>query len=281
MEVRYYKTYSKNLQREVEYKTYGNEGRGVLVFPSQDQRFYEWEDNGMVEVLRPMIEAGLFHLICCDSIDRETWSVVDDNLDRDHSYRQLIELHERWFRYIVEELIPAVNNGEKLVVTGCSMGGYHAGNVFFRRPDLFDTLLSLSGLFHADYFFPGFEDTGLPHCSLTNNYGGKQSWATDLDEASALIYRNSPLHFLPNQNDPHLLNEQYRQKQIILCCGQGDYERVTLASTQALGNLLKEKNIPAWVDVWGEDVSHSFEWWRKQAVYFFDNLFCKEHRIAA
>lgn len=281
MEVKYYKTYSENLQREVEYKTYGSEGRGVLVFPSQDQRFYEWEDNGMVEVLRPMIEAGLFHLICCDSIDRETWSVVDDNLDHDHSYSQLIELHERWFRYIVDELIPAVSNGERLVVTGCSMGGYHAGNVFFRRPDLFDTLLSLSGLFHADYFFPGFQNSGLPHCSLTENYGGKQSWATDLDEASALIYRNSPLHFLPNQNDPHLLNEQYRHKQIILCCGQGDYERVTLASTQALGRLLEEKNIPAWVDVWGEDVSHSFEWWRKQVVYFFDNLFCKEHRIAA
>ena len=89
METKYYKTYSENLQREVEYKTYGNSGRGVLVFPSQDQRFYEWEDNGMVEVLRPMIEAGYFHLICFDSIDRETWSVVDDNLDHDHSWSRM------------------------------------------------------------------------------------------------------------------------------------------------------------------------------------------------
>lgn len=52
MEVKYYKTYSENLQSEVEYKTYGNSGRGVLVFPSQDQRFYEWEDNGMVQAVR-------------------------------------------------------------------------------------------------------------------------------------------------------------------------------------------------------------------------------------
>ena len=36
--------------------------------------------------------------------------------------------------------------------------------------------------------------------------------ATDLDEASALIYRNSPLHFLPNQNDPHLLNDGLRRR---------------------------------------------------------------------
>ena len=28
------------------------------------------------------------------------------------------------------------------IVTGCSMGGFRAGNFFFRRPDLFDTLLA-------------------------------------------------------------------------------------------------------------------------------------------
>ena len=259
MEVKYYKTYSENLQREVEYKTYGHEGRGVLVFPSQDQRFYEWEDNGMIEVLSPMIEAGLFHLICCDSIDKETWSVVNDNPNANVDYQPLIDLHERWFRYITEELIPAVNNGEKLIVTGCSMGGYHAGNVFFRRPDLFDTILSLSGLFHADYFFPSFDES----------------------DATSLIFRNSPLHYLPLQKDPHLLNEQYRNKQIILCCGQGDYEEITCASTLRLGQLLAEKNIPAKVDIWGYDVNHSFDWWRKQALYFFSQIFNQQLRIAA
>lgn len=30
MEAKYYKTYSQNLQREMEYKTYGNSGRGSL-----------------------------------------------------------------------------------------------------------------------------------------------------------------------------------------------------------------------------------------------------------
>lgn len=280
MKVQYHKTYSYNLQREMEYKTYGHAGRGVLVFPSQDQRFYEWEDNGMIEVLSPMIEAGLIHLICCDSIDAETWSVVNENLDHQHNYRDLIDLHERWYDYIVDELIPSVSEGHQLAVTGCSMGGYHAGNVFFRRPDLFDSLLSLSGLFHADYFFPGFENSGLPHCELLENYGGKQSWANDLEDAASIIYKNSPLHYLPKQNDPNLLNEQYRQKQIILCCGQGDYEDVTLPSTLALGNLLEEKNIPVWVDVWGKDVHHNFEWWRKQVVYFFDKIFTQQ-RIAA
>lgn len=277
MEVKYNKTYSVNLQRDMEYKVYGHAGHGVLVFPSQDQRFYEWEDNGMIAALSPMIESGRFHLICCDSIDRETWSVVDENLDKQHNYCKLIELHECWYNYIVDELIPSVCEGKKLVVTGCSMGGYHAGNVFFRRPDLFDTLLSLSGLFHADYFFPEFEDSGLPH-PASEPFG---TFAIDLDEASPLIYKNSPIHFLHNQNSSHLLNEQYRQKKIILCCGQGKYEDVTLASTKALGQLLKDNNVPAWVDIWGEDVYHDFEWWRKQAVYFLDKIFEEQIRVAA
>lgn len=249
MEVKYYKTYSENLQRDMEYKVYGHGGHGVLVFPSQDQRFYEWEDNGMIDVLSPMIEAGLFHLICCDSIDRETWSLTDGN----HHAR--IELHEQWFNYIVDELIPAVNNGKQMVVTGCSMGGYHAANVFFRRPNLFTTLFSMSGLFYADYFFPGYNDE--------------------------LIYQNSPEAYLCDFNNPHIMLNNYRSKEIILCCGQGEWEDITSASTSRLGNLLQEKDIPVWTDLWGKDVYHDFEWWRKQAVYFFDKLFNEKIRIAA
>ena len=209
----------------------------------------------MVDVLAPMIESGLIHLICCDSIDQETWSVVDANPHKQHDYQSLIQLHERWFEYITDELIPAVSDGQRLSVTGCSMGGYHAGNLFFRRPDLFDTMLSLSGLFHADYFFPGYQEE--------------------------LIYRNSPLHYLRDQNDPSLLLDTFRDKQIILCSGQGEYEGVTKESTCRLSKLLNEKGIPHWTDIWGFDVSHSFEWWRKQAKYFFDHILAVGERKVA
>ena len=100
MEASYHKTWSEHLQREMEYKTYGYAGRAVLVFPSQNQRFYEWEDNGMIDVLAPMIENGALRLICCDSIDEETWSLTEGN------QHQRIALHERWFSYVVDELIP-------------------------------------------------------------------------------------------------------------------------------------------------------------------------------
>ncbi len=254
MNIQYFKHWSSNLEREIEYKVYGTEGQGVLVFPSQDQRFYEWEDNGMISALAPMIEAGQIRLICCDSIDAETWSngVNGENVtfvsDEEKSrYHERIALHERWYNYIIEELIPEVNRGEQLIVTGCSMGGYHAGNVFFRRPDLFNTVLTLSGLFHADYFFPQYDDE--------------------------LIYFNSPVDFLSGQHDPSILLSQYRSKQIICCCGQGDeVEAITIASTRRLQNVLAKAGVDGVFDFWGTDVTHDFYWWRKQVVYFFEKI---------
>ena len=260
MDIQYHNQWSDSLQRNIEYKTYGTQGRGVLVFPSQDQRFYEWEDNGMIDVLAPMIEAGRIHLICCDSIDAETWSngvngaesVSDYEKSR---YQERIDLHERWFNYIIDELIPELNQGEQLIVTGCSMGGYHAANVFFRRPDLFCTLLSLSGLFHASYFFPAYDND--------------------------LIYRNSPLDYLRGISDPSLLLDSLRRKQIICCVGQGAYEEITSESNRQLQRILTDASVDAWFDYWGADVNHDFVWWRRQASYFFDKILNGGIAIAA
>ena len=47
MEVNYYKEYSKNLNRDMEFKVYGHGGRPCLVFPSQDGKFYDYENQGI------------------------------------------------------------------------------------------------------------------------------------------------------------------------------------------------------------------------------------------
>ncbi len=240
MKIQYNKSYSKELNREMEWKQFGDEGQGVLVIPSQDQRFYEWEDQGMIAVLSPMIESGLIHLICCDSIDTETWSLTDG----DHHSR--IALHERWFRYVTEELIPEVNKGQQLVVAGCSMGGYHAGNFFFRRPDLFDTVIALSGLYHSRYGFPNYSDD--------------------------LTYANSPEDFLRQMPADHPWMKMYRNRRIIICIGQGRWEDETLPSTRELDTILAQKGVPAWFDYWGFDIDHDWPNWRNELAYFFNNI---------
>lgn len=242
MEVQYHKEYSQRMGRDMEFKTYGTQGHPILAFPSQDGRYYDYENFGMVDVLKPWIESGRARLICCDGIDWETWSNHEGNP------RQRIEQHERWFNYITEELIPSQrqHEGELFIVTGCSMGGFHAGNTFFRRPDLFDAVIALSGLYHAQYGFGQYHDD--------------------------LTYANSPQDFLPNMPLDHPWLEMYRQKKIILCVGKGKWEDELLESTGKMDNILHDRNVPAWIDYWGYDVDHDWCWWRRQLPYFMNHV---------
>lgn len=247
MDIEYFKKYSQSLGRDMEYKVYGRYGKGVIVFPSQDGRFYDYQDFDMVAMLSRFIDNRQIHLICVDSIDRETWSLIGGNED------ERISLHERWYHYIVDELIPDVRQyeGETFYATGCSMGGFHASNFFFRRPDLFDTLISLSGLYYASYFFPNFHNP--------------------------LVYDNSPQDYLSNMPDDHFYWDIYRKRDIVMCVGQGNWEDELLESTRQIDALLREKNVPAWVDYWGYDSAHDWEWWRKQIVYFMEKVLEKQN----
>ena len=64
----------------------------------------------------------------------------------------------------------------------------------------------------------------------------------------------------------------YRQRRIVLCVGQGQWEEELLESTRRMDEILSRKGIPAWVDYWGFDVDHDWPWWRKQLAYFMQNL---------
>lgn len=235
------KHYSKELGREMDYAVFGESGKLCFAFPPQNGRYYDFHNFGMIDTVRPWIEAGRLQIVCPDGIDAETWS------NEQGDPRARIELQERWFRYIIDELLPQyARSGEKAMATGCSMGGVHAGNFFFRRPDLFDTLLSLSGLFNADYFFHGYQDD--------------------------LIYANSPAHYLPNMPESHPWMALYRQSRIILCVGQGAWEEDLLRGTREMDNILTAKGIDHWADYWGFDVAHDWCWWQKQLPYFMEKV---------
>jgi esterase/lipase superfamily enzyme len=125
------------------------------------------------------------------------------------------------------------------------MGAYHAANFFFRHPDIFDTVIALSGLFRLNHFIGDYMDEN--------------------------VYFNTPLVFLPNLNDPWYL-EQYRQSHIIVGVGQGAWEDEMLADARALKHILQQKNIPHWIDIWGHDVNHDWPWWHKMLPHFLDKL---------
>ena len=43
MQIRYYKEYSRYLNRDMEFKVYGHAGRPILIFPCQSGRFFDWD----------------------------------------------------------------------------------------------------------------------------------------------------------------------------------------------------------------------------------------------
>ena len=56
----------------------------------------------MIDAAKEYIEAGRIQFFCCDSIDKETWS------NECGDPRERIEQHERWYNYIVYELVAMI-----------------------------------------------------------------------------------------------------------------------------------------------------------------------------
>ena len=58
----YHKWWSDNLQRDMELLIFGHAGAKVLIFPTRDGRFYEYEKLGMVGALKHKIDQGWLQL---------------------------------------------------------------------------------------------------------------------------------------------------------------------------------------------------------------------------
>jgi esterase/lipase superfamily enzyme len=220
-------------------RVHGRAGKPVLVFPTSAGHCDDWANFGMVDAVRPQLEAGQVQLICVDSIDRQAW------LDSTAPPPIRAARHQQYERYLLDEVLPFVRQINPFpglpMTAGCSLGAYHAANLFFRHPDRFDGVLGLSGAYRLSWFFDG---------PMTES-----------------VYLHVPLAYLPNLHDPWYL-EQYRRSRIILCSGQGAGESRHVDDSKRLSEILTAKAIPHWFDLWGWDVSHDWHWWSRQLPYF-------------
>ncbi len=232
--------YSGNLAREMSFNVYGSGGKPVLVIPCQAGRYYEWEGFGMLDVLDQWLSGGEIQLFCVDTIDNESVAAQSG----DPSVR--VRMQERWYNYVVNELVPRIHEINKtdqgILVVGFSMGAYHAGNFFFRRPDLFDSVIALSGIYDTNAMYDGYMD--------------------------AVVYANDPCASIINMPKDHPYIQMFNDRKMVFCVGQGAWEDELLAGTRRLEQVLRKKGINAWVDYWGTDVNHDWPWWKKQMQYF-------------
>ena len=232
----YHKVFSPALNRDMEMIVLGHGGAPLIVFPTSMGRFYDYENRNMHRVIAHKYEAGEIQAFCLDSVDAESW------YNKAVHPRQRAERHVQYDRYLMQEVIPYVQQrtGEaRVTVTGCSFGGYHSVNFAMRHPELCDACVSLGGAFDIQQFLNGYYDDNC--------------------------YFNCPPDFLPALDDVAVLNEIRRMK-IVLATGETD---ICLAENHRLSHILNEKQIPHYLDVWGNGTGHDWQWWEQMTVKFF------------
>lgn len=244
MNIEYHQHYSGNLGRMMEMKRYGHAGKVMVAFPSSGGSYYEFEDFGMIAAISWFIEQGHVQVFTPDSVDKESW-LADGKWPGDKG-----QMHNRYDAYIIEEFVPFVKhysgNFDPMIATGCSLGAFHAVNMGLRHPDVFDTVIALSGVYDVRM--------------MTGEYDGDMS-----------VYVNCPIDSLWNQNDPWFL-DRYRNNDFIICTGQGAWEEDSVRDTRRLEEAFRNKGIEAWFDYWGHDVEHDWPAWRKQLPYYLSKL---------
>src|ERR1044072_1156961 len=77
---------------------YGPSGRPVLAFPSQQGNCYDYENQGMVDAIAGLIDAGRVKLYCVDTIDGQTWQ--DGSLPLEERARRY-GFYEDWILNLV------------------------------------------------------------------------------------------------------------------------------------------------------------------------------------
>ena len=226
----YHKWWSWRLDRDMELLVFGHSGVPIVVFPSSQGRFFEFEDRGLIGAVAHKIDAGEIQMFCVDSVDAESW------YNRDVPPRWRIARHVQYENYIMEEVLPFIrlrNFDPHVVSVGCSFGGYHAVNIALRHPDRFTGFLSMSGAFDLSNFLGGYYDQD--------------------------VYFNMPPHYLPNLGDPWFF-DRYRNNTYILASGWDDH---CLWQSQSLARIMGEKGIPHHLYIWDSWNSHDWPTWAR------------------
>jgi esterase/lipase superfamily enzyme len=236
-----HKWWSPNLHKDMEIVVYGHYGYALLMFPTAAADFLEYERFQLVDSIAPQINSGTVKAFSINSINKESW-LNSGMHPADKALR-----HQQYNQYIAEEVVPFIKNHSHssvpIINTGASLGAFHAANSLFRRPDLFDGVIAMSGTYDLKHYSKGYYDDN--------------------------VYFNSPVDYLPKLTDENILN-QLRNKSIVITSGQGAYE--SPASAKNLSDILHALNISHWFDLWGHDMTHDWPTWRKMLPYFLNNL---------
>ena len=188
MSDRYMRLPSKSMQRSVHLWCYGHFGPPVVVFPSAAGFAHEWQQQGMIDMLRPLLNAGKMKLYCPESNVAQAWTKKEGTLD------ERMEHHHRYEQFVLNELTAFIAedchlSDPPLQAIGCSLGAMYAANFALKYPKRFRRAICMSGRYLATELTKG--------------------------EQSMDVYFNSPIAYVSNMSGASLEQVQ-RNTKIIL-----------------------------------------------------------------
>jgi esterase/lipase superfamily enzyme len=231
MERQIHSWFSPSLNKEMPVAVYGSYGFALLLIPTAAADYLEYERFQLIESLRPFIDAGKIKVFSIDSINKESW--MNYEMDGHHK----IMRHQQWNNYVFNEMIPFIKQHTSwdtpIITCGASFGALHSANLFFKRPDLINGCIAMSGVYDLTEYTRGYYDED--------------------------VYFNSPMHYMPNLSD-HVILEQIRQSNHIhIFSGSGDYEDPD--SGRRFTDILYRKGIWYDLEIWGGEWKHDWPTW--------------------
>jgi esterase/lipase superfamily enzyme len=236
MNERYIKWWTPHLSRDFEMLVFGDgHGTPLVLFPTSFGRYSQTKDFGLTDSIAGFVDSGKITIYCPDSADLDSfYNKAIHPADR-------MRTHNAFERVIVQDVFDFARrecSAPRVMVSGASLGAYHAANIAFRHPDAVSNLISLSGAFDISSFFDGYYDDN--------------------------IYFNSPYDYLPNTNDPW----RYNHMGIIIGTGEWDNTR---HESHRLSEILNSKGIQHWLDD-GRWRGHDWNYWRDMLPHYLSKI---------
>ena len=220
----YIKEFSPNLGRDMELLHFGHSGRTLLVFPTSQGRFYQWEDFGLVGGLADFIESGAVQLVCVDSVDSESWYAKDK-----HPAQRVIR-HLQYEAYITQEILPRLSGPP--VACGASFGALHAVLLAARHPSRIGGFIALSGAYDTSRWLDGYHDDN--------------------------VYFTNLVDFLPGLNDEAYLGPLRAEHPKVIATGEQD---PNVEDSRRVAGLLRSHGVDVGLEIW-PGWAHDWPYWK-------------------
>jgi esterase/lipase superfamily enzyme len=223
MDRQYLREFSHALGRDMELLHFGSSGRPLLVFPTSQGRFFQWEDFGLVGVLAPWIESGAVQLVCVDSVDNESWYA------KGRPPAERVARHIQYERYLLDEILPRLPPAP--VACGASFGALHAVLIAARHPSRIGGFIAMSGAYDTAQWLDG--------------HGDGEAYFTNL------------VSFLPGLNDETYLQPLRAMHPKVIATGAED---PNVNDSVRVAGLLRDKGVDVWLDIWS-GWAHDWPYW--------------------